>query len=234
VTGDAVNVAARLEAAASPGEILIGSVTHDLVRDTVRAEPLAALQLKGKGEPVPAWRLVGVEEAGHRRARPQEAPLVGRDRPLRMLQDAFSAAVEERVCHLFTILGAAGVGKSRLVEEFVGGLGDQAAVATGRCLAYGSGITYWPVAEALRDALGIREANEDAQAGLAAVLRGEPEADAITAAVGSLLGMNAEAHDQEELFWAVRKTFEVVARRRPLVLVLDDIHWGEPTFLDLV
>jgi class 3 adenylate cyclase/tetratricopeptide (TPR) repeat protein len=234
VTGDAVNVAARLEAAAAPGEILIGAVTYALVRDAVRAEPVAALALKGKSEPVPAWRLLGVEEASHRRTRPQEAPLVGRQRPLRMLEDAFSAAVDERVCHLFTVLGMAGVGKSRLVEEFVGELGDQAAVATGRCLAYGSGITYWPVAEALRDGIANFEAEEKAEAGLAAVLGGEPEADRLTAAVGSLLGMNTEAHDQEELFWAVRKTFEALARRQPLVLVLDDIHWGEPTFLDLV
>jgi class 3 adenylate cyclase/tetratricopeptide (TPR) repeat protein len=234
VTGDAVNVAARLQSAAAPGEILIGAVTYALVRDAVRAEPLAALELKGKSEPVPAWRLLGVEEASHRRTRPQEAPLVGRQRPLRMLEDAFSAAVDERVCHLFTVLGMAGVGKSRLVEEFVGGLGQQAAVATGRCLAYGSGITYWPVAEALRDGLANFEGEERAGAGLTAVLGGEPEADRLTAAVGSLLGMNTEAHDQEELFWAVRKTFEALARRRPLVLVLDDIHWGEPTFLDLV
>ncbi|MBA3688032.1 MAG: AAA family ATPase [Chloroflexi bacterium] len=234
VTGDAVNVAARLEAAASPGEIVIGAVTYALVRDAVTAEPLAPLKLKGKSEPVPAWRLTGVEETSHRRSRPQEAPLVGRQRPLRMLEDAFSAAVDERVCHLFTVLGVAGVGKSRLVEEFVGGLGDQATVATGRCLAYGSGITYWPVAEALRNGLANAEAEDGAGAGLAAVLRGEPEADRLTAAVGSLLGMNAQAHDQEELFWGVRKTFEALARRRPLALVLDDIHWGEPTFLDLV
>jgi class 3 adenylate cyclase/tetratricopeptide (TPR) repeat protein len=234
VTGDAVNVAARLEAAASPGEIVIGAVTYALVRDAVQAEPLTPLKLKGKSEPVPAWRLIGVEEASHRRSRPQEAPLVGRQRPLRMLEDAFSAAVDERVCHLFTVLGVAGVGKSRLVEDFVGGLGDQAVVATGRCLAYGSGITYWPVAEALRDGIAKVGSEDGAGAGLAALLRDEPEADRLLAAVGSLLGMNAEAHDQEELFWAVRKTFEALARRRPLVLVLDDIHWGEPTFLDLV
>jgi class 3 adenylate cyclase/tetratricopeptide (TPR) repeat protein len=234
VTGDAVNVAARLEAAASPGEILIGAVTHALVRDAVTAEPLAALMLKGKSEPVPAWRLIGVNDASSRRSRPQEAPLVGRQRPLRMLEGAFQTAVDERACHLFTVLGVAGVGKSRLVEEFIAGLGDQAAVATGRCLAYGSGITYWPVAEALRSGIADAESELDPQAGLAAVLSGEPDADRLASAAGSLLGMNADAHDQDELFWAVRKTFEALARRRPLVLVLDDIHWGEPTFLDLV
>jgi hypothetical protein len=121
------------------------------------------------------------------------------------------------------------------VDEFIESLGDEAAIATGRCLAYGSGITYWPVAEALRSGLANAEpAANGAQAALAAVLAGEAEPDRLAGAVGSLLGMNADAHDQEEIFWAVRKTFEAMARRRPLVLVLDDIHWGEPTFLDLV
>ncbi len=236
VTGDAVNVAARLEAAAAPGEILIGAETHALVRNTVTAHSVAALTLKGKSEPVPAWQLVAVEELSGRHARPQEAPLVGRRRPLQLLEAAFQGAVEERVCHLFTVLGVAGVGKSRLVEEFLASLGDQARVASGRCLAYGSGITYWPVAEALRSGIGIAETApaDEVQAALASVLADEPEAERIAAAVGSLIGLTTDAHDQEGLFWAVRKTFEALARGKPLVLVLDDIHWGEPTFLDLV
>ncbi|MGZ6255422.1 MAG: ATP-binding protein [Candidatus Limnocylindria bacterium] len=234
VTGDAVNVAARLEAAASSGQVVIGPVTYALVRDAVSAEPMAALTLKGKSEPVAAWRLIAVNEASRRRSRPQEAPLVGRNRPLQMLEGAFRTAVDERVCHLFTVLGVAGVGKSRLVEEFTADLRDQATVATGRCLAYGSGITYWPVAEALRSGIAAAETTSDPQAGLTAILGAEPEAERLTAAAGSVLGLNTGAFDQDELFWAVRKTFEALARRRPLVLVLDDIHWGEPTFLDLV
>jgi class 3 adenylate cyclase len=236
VTGDAVNVAARLEAAATPGEMLMGAETYALVRDAVTAEPLAALSLKGKSDPVRAWRLLSVEEAPRRRSRPQEAPLVGRRRPQALLEIAFRQAVEERVCHLFTVLGVAGVGKSRLVDEFIASLGDQAAVASGRCLAYGSGITYWPVAEALRSGIANAEegSDDDPRAGLATLLAVEPEAARIIGAVGSLIGVDAGAHDQEELFWSVRKTFEALARRRPLVLVLDDIHWGEPTFLDLV
>jgi class 3 adenylate cyclase/tetratricopeptide (TPR) repeat protein len=236
VTGDAVNVAARLEAAAAPGEILIGAETEALVRDAVATEPIEALTLKGKTDLVPAWRLVAVGETSGRHARPQEAPLVGRRRPLRLLEEAFNEAVEDRVCHLFTVLGVAGVGKSRLIDEFLGGLGNRAGVAAGRCLPYGSGITYWPVAEALRSGIGIPEAatTDEAAAALAAALSDEPEAERIAGAVGSLIGLDAEPHDQEELFWAVRKTFEALARRRPLVLVLDDIHWGEATFLDLV
>jgi class 3 adenylate cyclase/tetratricopeptide (TPR) repeat protein len=236
VTGDAVNVAARLEAAAGPGEIFIGAETHALVRYAVSVEPVGPLSLKGKSRPVPAWRLLDVKEVPRPRSRPQEAPLVGRERPMELLNDAFRQAVDERVCHLFTVLGVAGVGKSRLVDEFVSGLGDRAAVATGRCLAYGRGITYWPVAEALRSGIanaGVADPDEP-ELGLATLLAAEPDAERLIPAVGSLLGRSAAAHDQEELFWAVREAFEAMARRRPLVLVLDDIHWGEPTFLDLM
>lgn len=236
VTGDPVNVAARLEAAAGVDEIFIGAETLALVKYAVSVEPVGPLSLKGKSRPVPAWRLLAVSEVPRPRSRPQDAPLVGRERPIQMLSEAFRQAVEERGCHLFTVLGVAGVGKSRLVDEFVTGLGDAAAVATGRCLAYGSGITYWPVAEALRSGIVSAEVADADQPelGLAALLAGQRDAERLVAAVGSLLGMSAGTHDQEELFWAVREAFEAMARRRPLVLVLDDIHWGEPTFLDLV
>ena len=236
VTGDAVNVAARLEAAAAPGEILLGAETFALVRGSVSTEPVEPLTLKGKSEPVPAWRLTGVSDAMGRLARPSDAPLVGRRRPLRNLGDAFNEAVEERICHLFTIVGAAGVGKSRVVEEFLGSLGDQAQVAFGRCLAYGQGITYWPVAEAIRDGCGIAEgdAPETAVARLREVLGAEPEADRVAGIVGGLLGIEESSPAPEEIFWAIRKTFEALARSRPLILVFDDIHWGEPTFLDLI
>jgi class 3 adenylate cyclase/tetratricopeptide (TPR) repeat protein len=236
VTGDAVNVAARLEAAAAPGEILLGAETYALVREAVSTETVEPLALKGKSEPVPAWRLTGVSDAVGRRNRPSDAPLVGRLRPLRLLDDAFHEAVEERICHLFTIVGAAGVGKSRVVEEFIGSLGDQAQLASGRCLAYGQGITYWPVVEAIRDAAGIAEgdAPEAAVARLREVLGSEPEAERIGAIVGGLLGIEDSPTAPDEIFSAIRKTFEAVARKKPLILVLDDIHWGEPTFLDLI
>jgi class 3 adenylate cyclase len=236
VTGDAVNVAARLEGTAAPGEILLGEDTLALVREDVSAEPMHALSLKGKAEPVPAWRLTAVSGAVGRRARPLEAPLVGRKRPLRSLEDAFREAVEERVCHLFTILGVAGVGKSRLVDEFIGSLGDQAQVATGRCLAYGHGITYWPVTEAIRHGAGIEEdaAADVALGRLREVLVEEPEVDRVVPVIGHLLGATDSPPAPEEIFWAIRKTFEAMARNRPLLLVFDDVHWGEPTFLDLI
>jgi len=236
VTGDAVNVAARLEAAAAPGEILLGAETYALVREAVSAESVEPLVLKGKSEPVPGWRLTGVSDAVGRHNRPSEAPLVGRMRPLRHLDDAFHEAIEERICHLFTIVGAAGVGKSRVVEEFIGSLGEQAQVASGRCLAYGQGITYWPVAEAIRNGAGIAEgdAPEAAVARLREVLGAEPEAERVASIVGGLLGIEDSPPAPDEIFWAIRKTFEALARIKPLILVFDDIHWGEPTFLDLI
>ncbi len=236
VTGDAVNVAARLEGAAAPGEILLGADTYALVRADVTAEAVDALSLKGKAEPVPAWRLTAVSGAIGRRVRPLEAPLVGRRRPLRLLDDAFREAVEERICHLFTILGVAGVGKSRLVDEFTASLAEEAQVASGRCLAYGHGITYWPVAEAIRDGAAIAEdaVSEVAIDRLRAVLAVEPDADRVVPVIGHLLGVTGSPPAPEEIFWAIRKTFEAMARHRPLVLVFDDVHWGEPTFLELV
>jgi class 3 adenylate cyclase len=236
VTGDAVNVAARLEAAAAPGEILLGPETYALVREAVSTESVEPLALKGKSEPVPAWRLTGVPDSVGRHARPSDAPLVGRLRPLRLLDDAFHEAVEERICHLFTIVGAAGVGKSRVVEEFIGSLGEQAQVASGRCLAYGQGITYWPVAEAIRNGAGIAEgdAPDAAVARLREVLGAEPEAERAASIVGGLLGIEDSPPAPDEIFWAIRKTFEALARIKPLILVFDDIHWGEPTFLDLI
>jgi predicted ATPase/class 3 adenylate cyclase len=236
VTGDAVNVAARLEAAAAPGEILLGAETYALVREAVSTEAVEPLALKGKSEPVPAWRLKDVSEAVGRHARPSDAPLVGRIRPLRLMDDAFHEAVEERICHLFTIVGSAGVGKSRVVDEFIGSVGDQAQLASGRCLAYGQGITYWPVAEAIRDGCGIAEGDSplEAIARLRQVLGAEPEAERVAPIVGGLLGIQDSPPAPDEIFWAIRKTFEALARSKPLVLVFDDIHWGEPTFLDLI
>src|SRR5512132_957020 len=119
VTGDAVNVAARLEQAAQPGEVLIGETTLALTRVAVEVEPVEAITAKGKAEPVPGHRLVRVLEGAESFARRLDAPLVGREREQRLLREAFERAVEERSCHLFTLLGTAGIGKSRLTQELV-------------------------------------------------------------------------------------------------------------------
>ena len=144
-TGDAVNVAARLQQAAQPGEILLGETTLRLARDAVEAEPVEPLALKGKREPVPAWRLVAVSTTAERRF---DSPLVGRERELAALAEAWERARGGPGCELVTVVGAAGVGKSRLVAEFLAAA--DATVVRGRCLSYGEGITYWPVVEVLK------------------------------------------------------------------------------------
>ena len=210
-TGDAVNVAARIEQAAQPGEILVGEPTLALVRDAVETEDVDPLELKGKAEPVEAFRLVSVTGELQRR---HGAPMVGRERELQALHDAFSRAVGDGSCQLFTLLGTAGVGKSRLASEFLDGL--EALVVRGRCLPYGEGITYWPVVEILKqlDAL--------------------PADPLAAASLRSLLGESEEGTSAEEIAWAFRKLLEEEARAQPLVCVFDDIHWGEETLLDLI
>ncbi len=210
-TGDAVNVAARLEQAAQPGEILLGEETHGLVREAVEAEPATPLEAKGKAKPLTAFRLLSV--GADAPARRHEAPMVGRERQRKLLEDAFTNAVAGNSCQLFTILGTAGVGKSRLVEEFLGTL-EQATVARGRCLSYGEGISYWPVTEVVKQLLR--------------------DADGVTGALASVLGDESAAGSPEDIAWAFRKLLESHAAERPLVVVFDDIQWGEPTFLDLV
>jgi class 3 adenylate cyclase len=211
-TGDAVNVAARLEQAAQPGEILIGEETLHLVRAAVEAQPLELLELKGKAESVAAYRLLSL--AGEM-ARRHEAPMVGREREQRLLADAWERVASERACHLFTILGPAGVGKSRLAAEFLASLED-ALMVRGRCLPYGEGITYWPVVE---------------------VVKQLPKVETDPVAAETMLGLVSDQQlvsSSEEIAWAFRKQLEAVAAEQPLICVLDDVHWGEETFLDLV
>jgi class 3 adenylate cyclase len=154
VTGDAVNTAARLEQAAPPGEVLLGPTTLVLVRDAVEVEAVEPLELKGKRERVPAFRLVSVDPTAEAYARHLDAPLVGRVREKARLAGEYELAVAERACHLFTLLGSAGVGKSRLVAEFLAGVGGEADVLRARCLHYGDDITYWPLVEILL-AIGV-------------------------------------------------------------------------------
>ena len=235
VTGDAVNVAARLEQAAAPGEVFLGETTYRLVKDAVEVEPVSALDLKGKEEPVPAFRLLTVltDTAGHERH--LDSPMVGRGKELEMLERALERAVTERTSHLFTLLGPAGVGKSRLVAEFLDGSAATATVLRGRCLSYGEGITFFPLAEVVHQAAGILEGEPPAaaRAKLAASLADTADGDRIASLVGGLFGWSPPGAT-EDSFWAVRKVLEHLARERPVVVVFDDIHWAEPTMLDLI
>jgi class 3 adenylate cyclase/tetratricopeptide (TPR) repeat protein len=236
VTGEVVAVAQRLEAAASPGEILIGETTHRLARDAVLVEPLEPLALKGKSEPVAVWRLVGVVTGAPAFARRLDSPLVGRERELALLEQAFRRAQDEHACHLFTVLGAAGVGKSRLVQELLTLLGDEARPLLGRCQPYGEGITFWPLAELVREAASItpRLSTEEARARLVAALAADPEAELLADSLATTAGLAEGEATNEEVFWAVRKLLETVAREQPVVAAFDDLQWAEPTFLDLV
>src|SRR4051794_6782879 len=153
-TGDAVNVAARLEQAARPGEILIGDPTRRLVRDAVDVEAVEPLSLRGKAEPFVAWRLRGLVR-DEPIARRLDSPLVGRERELAVVREDYEGARDARECRLLTVVGAAGIGKSRLVHELLYSVDEEARVLVGRCLAYGEGITFWPLGEIVREAAGI-------------------------------------------------------------------------------
>jgi class 3 adenylate cyclase/tetratricopeptide (TPR) repeat protein len=231
VTGDAVNVAARLEQAAGESQVLLGDLTYRLVRDFVDVEPVEPLQLKGKSEPVPAYRLVAVREDTERPRR-LDAPMVGRADELEQLRGALGEAVARRRCRLVTVIGEAGVGKSRLIDEFVRSLEGDVSFLRGRCLPYGDGITFWPLAEAVRQASGImeRDSIESALKKLSA-LSGDAEAGA---RVASAIGLSPTQFPVEELVWGARRLLESLARPGPLLVLFEDVHWAEATFLELI
>jgi class 3 adenylate cyclase/tetratricopeptide (TPR) repeat protein len=218
-SGDIVNVGARLEQAARPGDILLGRDTFRLVRHAVEAEPVAPLTVKGKQAALEAFRLLSVARGARGRPQRRRAPMVGRDRERRLLLDAFDRAVAERSCQLFTVLGDAGVGKSRLVAEVLESLHGAATVAVGRCLPYGDGRTWWPLIEAL---------------GTSGLLDGVTTGEPAVPRAAELLKAAGEPVTREEAFWAMRKSLEAIARDRPLVLVIDDLQWGEPAFMDFL
>ncbi len=232
--GDAMNTAARLEQTAGADEILIGETTFRLVRHAVHCETVTPLTLKGKREPVPAHLLLDAPAEGQQRAR-MEAPLVGRDPELQRLLAVFEEAVRARACRLVTVVGSPGLGKTRLAEELASTLAERATVVQGRCEPAGEGITFLPVAEVLRGAAQIGEADDAGvvRSKLSALLPGDPDVDLLVERAGGVLGI-AKPATAEETFWAVRRLLGGLARERPLIVVLDDVHWGQPTFLDLV
>jgi class 3 adenylate cyclase/tetratricopeptide (TPR) repeat protein len=232
VTGDTVNTAARLEQAAPALEVLLGEPTYRLVRNAVEVESVEPLQLKGKAEAVPAYRLVSVQELGQQeRARPRV--FVGREAELDRLEAAYDSVVAEGSTHTVTVLAEAGVGKSRLTEEFLGSLGDEPIVLTGRCLPYGRGITFWALGEIVRRAAGISDDDspEVALDRLRTSAGGEFDvAERVAAAIGLL----DRSFALEETFLATRRFFELLARERPVVVLWEDLHWAEATLLDLI
>lgn len=230
-TGDAVNVAARLEQAAPENQIYLGETTWRLVRDAVEVEAVEPLELKGKAQRVPAFRLVAAEGLDGL-VRRHDRPLVGREAELAAIAQCFDGVRRERHARLVTLVGDAGLGKSRLVREVIERIAIGARVLSGRCLPYGDGITFWPLLSMLREAADIR----DSDSSEAAVTR-------LTAAVGdaevaqrlaSAAGLSRSAYPLADINWAARKFFERWAADAPLVVFVDDIHWAEPAFLDLL
>jgi predicted ATPase/class 3 adenylate cyclase len=236
VTGEAVRVAKRLQEAATPNEILIGEATHKLVRRVVVVESSSPRALK-HGEKFPAITLVNIIGRATGFQRRFEALFVGRQHQRAMIETIFGDLVSTRTCHLLTVLGEAGVGKSRLVSEVAGSLPSETIVAHGRCLPYGAGITYWPLADIVREIAqaAVGDPGKQPAAAIAKILAGHAKAQLIAERVTELLGFgDGEPGTREETFWAVRRLFEVLARKRPLVIVVEDLHWAEQTFLDLI
>ena len=220
VTGAAVNLGKRIQELAEPDEIMLSAATMRLVRAAVAVEELGAVNLRGSEKPIEAFRLISVRPREPGVARRFDTRLVGREKELAALRSAFDLARSERRCVFVSIVGSPGIGKTRVARELVEALGDDARVLVGRCVAYGHGATYLPLVDALsgsiEDVLRVVSDGDIAEH-LGAIVRGEPT--------------TATAADTA---WAARRAFEALARERPLLLVFDDVHWGEPTFLDLL
>ncbi|HEY6960060.1 MAG TPA: adenylate/guanylate cyclase domain-containing protein, partial [Candidatus Limnocylindria bacterium] len=251
VTGDAVNVAARLQQGADAGEVVVGQLTESLTRSAIEYEPRQGVAAKGKAEPVKAFRALRPRSAVPEQARglpAMRAQLVGRQRELRLLLDTFERVRTERRAHLFTLVGNAGIGKSRLVGELLARIAASggARVLRGRCLPYGQGITYWPLMEILRDDAGIAS-DDDRDTALRkltarATALGGTSGTAIANRLAVMLGLRPTtealpeippANVGNEIAWAVREHLAAAARD-PLVVVIDDLQWAEPAVFAII
>jgi class 3 adenylate cyclase/tetratricopeptide (TPR) repeat protein len=238
VSGDTVNVAARLEQTAPNDEILISDSTRQLVRDSVTVEAVEPLTLKGKPDPFRAYRLVAIDPGGEGLLRRRQGRLIGRSEQLEGLKRTFERAVKERRCFLVTVIGEPGVGKSRLVETFTEGIAERATVLHGRCRSYGEGITFFPVAEIVSEAIGAagEDGPEEIASKIERLIMSDEDAPLVAARLLRMLGLGSKDSQgaTEEIFWAFRKLLESLANRDGVVAVIDDIQWAEPALLDLL
>jgi DNA-binding SARP family transcriptional activator len=222
VRGTVVRTAALLKELAEPGEIALGESTGQLVGNAARLEPLRSRELQG---------LLLVEVAPDAPARPLrlDVHLVGRTRELTYLRDLFARAVGERKARLVTVVGEPGIGKTRLARELAKALAGEAQMLNARCLAYGEGMTYWPLREIVRQAVG-----SESRAAVLALLADEDDSDVIADRLASVLGDTESAYPVEEIRWAAQRFLARLSQERPLLVVIDDAHWAEPTFVELV
>ena len=262
VMGDPVNVAARLQTAARPGSVTVGQVTHKLTRTAIEYSELEPLRLKGKAELVPAWEAVRVTTADTTLTR-ASTPLVGRDHEADQLASLFRTVVRERRAHLVTVIGQAGVGKTRLLRELAARASEEdesALMRVGHCPAYGSGLAYWALGEIVRDQFGILDTDDSAVAfeklrtgfdklvevGSHSGVVSDESAERLAAAIARPLGIEvpqdlaegAESEDPEQirarLFAACRTMVESASCVEPVVLAIEDIHWADESTLDLI
>src|SRR5436309_3558017 len=232
-TGEAVNLAARLQQVAEPGQILIGPGAHNLTLGRVEVEELGPVELRGVAEPVWAWAALSADGKPEPR-RPSAAPFVGRAAELELLENTFERAKRDRRAHLFTIYGEPGVGKTRIAREFLEPL-EGTTILVGRALPYGESITYWPLAEMVKGAADI--ADDDPLDVAIEKLRECCPADAVADLLGLATGVLEAVHgerSQQEISWAAREWAQLMAQTQPLVLVFEDIHWAEEPLLDLI
>jgi class 3 adenylate cyclase len=235
VTGDPVNVAARLQQGAEPWSILVGERTVRAVGDRFTFGPPRDVEAKGKTAPITARELLGVAAA---RSRKRKARIVGRESDLDQLELVSRRTFEERRPFLVSIIAPAGTGKSRLLEEFLDRLDPEVRVATAQCLPYGQRLTYWPMRAILLSIVGLRDeaTPDEVRSTTATWLRdgGEPEADRTAELLAATVGASEVEGDRIALFAAWRRLVEVAAERAPLILIIEDLHWSSDSLLDLV
>jgi len=247
VAGDVVNTAARLQAPAPVGGVLVGETTYRATRDAIRYQDAPPVQAKGKAEPIPVWEAVeAVARFGVDVAERARTPFIGRDRELELLRSSLGRVREERAAQLITLVGVPGIGKSRLVAELSQVVEREPELITwrqGRCLPYGERVTFWALGEIVKAEAGILETDgaDEAERKLHdAVARLTPEASEarwLETELRALIGVTGDGSADggaEAAMAAWRRFFETIAERRPAVLVFEDLHWADDGLLDFL